>query len=353
MADEYLHGAESRLLDRHGLGSRTATRRFLAKLDEIKPDIILLHNIHGYYLNYPLLFDYLDKTGIPVVWVLHDCWPITGHCAYFTYSGCDQWQTGCGKCLHRDSYPASICSSRSAANYDLKLKSFTKCKALTVVPVSEWLASIVRKSFLGKYPVKVIHNGIDLTLFHAQQSKTNAFEKYGAPYCVLGVNSVWEPRKGLSDFLYLRQMLDERYLIVLVGLKKQQIASLPPGIIGIERTNSVRELADYYASATVFVNPTYEDNFPTTNLEALACGTPVVTYQTGGSPESVIEGITGRVVEYGHRESLAKTIVDLAETGQYETMRTSCRAYAERAFNKHDRYREYLTLFESMLDNTL
>ncbi len=349
MADEYLHGIQSRLLDNHGLASKSATKKLLHEIDKIHPDLIHLHNIHGYYLNYPLLFHYLSENDIPVVWTLHDCWAITGHCAYFTYVKCEEWKTGCQLCNYKHTYPISLLRQRSAVNYALKQKCFTSCKKMTLVPVSQWLADIIGETFLSKYPIKMIHNGVDLNVFRCPDNPTNIFEKYKGDYIILGINSKWDSRKGLSDFFKLRQLLDSRYLIVLVGLSKQQIKKLPKGIIGIERTNSVSELAQYYAAANVFVNPTYEDNFPTANIEALACGTPVITYETGGSPEAIVEGKTGFVVPYGSVEKLARIIKDTAEVGILESMRASCRQRAEQCYDKRSRYQEYMDLYQSMI----
>ena len=349
MFDEYIHGIQSRLLDNHGLASKKTTLKLVQEIDRIKPDMIHLHNIHGYYLNYPILFQYLAKSNIPVVWTLHDCWPITGHCAYFTYVQCDKWKDGCKNCNHINTYPISYLRQRSALNYKCKKESFTQCKSMTVVPVSRWLADIIDQSFLNKYPIRMIHNGIDLNVFSGRERQTDILAQYKDKHIILGVNSKWDSRKGFKDFIKLRNLLDSRYLIVLVGLPEQQIKGLPEGVIGIRRTNNISELADYYAAATVFVNPTYEDNFPTTNIEAMACGTPVITYQTGGSPESIVEGKTGFVVPYGNVEVLADTIQNLAQSDQLLTMRETCRQHSEKFYNKNQCYQKYFDLYNTLL----
>jgi glycosyltransferase involved in cell wall biosynthesis len=347
MTDEYIHGMQSRLLDNHGLASKGATKELLKEIDRLSPDIIHLHNIHGYYLNYPILFHYLATSGVPVVWTLHDCWPITGHCAYFTYAQCNQWKRGCKECLFKYSYPKSWFGQRSAKNYVLKKECFTKCQNLTIVPVSQWLRNIIKESFLASYPTNVIYNGVDIETF-SPTHKMSISGKSGK-YIVLGVNSVWEKRKGLEDFKKLRKLLDERFDIVLIGLDKNQIKNLPKGVIGIERTNDVYELVNFYRSATVFVNPTYEDNFPTTSIEAMACGTPVLTYRTGGSPEAIDEGKTGLVLPYGDVNALASSIMKGVESGSFELMRLSCRRRAEMMYNKNDRFQEYIKLYQSLL----
>ena len=307
---DYLwHGLESRLFDNHGLASRRATKRFLRKVDEIAPDIVHLHNIHGYFLNYPMLFRYLAEKKIPVVWTLHDCWSFTGHCVHFDFCGCDRWKTQCHDCPQKKTYPASFVFDRSAKNYADKKEFFTLPENVTIVPVSCWLADLVASSFLKDYPRKVIYNGIDTDVFRPYD-QTEMKAKFGlsGKKVVLGVASVWSPRKGLEDFVKLAALLPaEEYRIVLVGLSEKQKKLLPHGITGLTKTESAEELAQLYSAADVFVNPTWEDNYPTTNLEAISCGTQVVTYRTGGSPESVTEG-NGFVVEKGDPEQLASAV---------------------------------------------
>ena len=344
MWDERWHGLQSRLFDNHGFASRKATKKLIEEIERMSPDIIHLHNIHGYYLNFPLLFDYLAKSDIPVVWTLHDCWPLTGHCAYFTYAQCEKWKCGCKECQHKVTYPQSFFFSKSKRNYVRKRQSFNSLDKLTIVPVSQWLADIVNESHMRNHPIRMIHNGIDLENFKPAVSVHCKIDRK----TVLGVSSVWEPRKGLKDFYLLRDLLDDSYQIVLIGLTKKQIKVLPSGIIGIERTNSLDELVQYYSTADIFVNPTYEDNFPTTNLEALACGTPVVTYRTGGSPEAIDEQ-TGLVVDTGDVNGLADGIRKLCNDSNQEERRKLCRQRAVSLFNKNDRYQEYLDLYNSLL----
>lgn len=331
--DMIWHGIESRLFDRHGLASLGATRRLVKQLEEYKPDIVHLHNIHGYYLNYPSLFDYLKLSGVRVIWTLHDCWPFTGHCAYYTAANCMKWQSHCVECPEKGSYPASLAMDRSTKNFNLKRRCFTGLKDLTLVPVSDWLAGDVRKSFLGEYPIMTIHNGVDLDIFKPRNNKGGKF--------ILGVASIWERRKGLPEFFKLREILPQEYKIFLVGLSEKQLSMLPDGIEGIMRTDSCEALSELYSRASVLINPTYEDNFPTVNIEALACGTPVVTYRTGGSPEAVDE-LTGVVVERGDVQGLVEGI-RLAERLRPE----DCRARAEAKFNKDDCFRKYIELYEN------
>ena len=291
--DNYMHVLKTRIFDKHGFGSVNATKKFIEEVKEYDPDVIHLHNIHGYYINIEILFNYLKEANKPVIWTLHDCWAFTGHCAYFDYVGCSKWKNGCNKCPQKEGYPTSKVFDNSKLNYEKKRELFTSVKNMTIVTPSKWLANLVKESFLGKYPVEVINNGIDLDIF--KPTKSYFREQYGLEdkFIVLGVASVWEERKGLKYFVELSKELSDDYKIVVVGVTEKQKKELPNNILAITRTNNVKELAEIYTVADVFVNPTLEDNFPTTNLEALACGTPVISFNTGGSVESIDNKTTG------------------------------------------------------------
>lgn len=333
---------EARLFDNDGLANRLVTRKLVKKIKKIKPDVIHLHNLHGYYINYKILFDYLNSTNIPIVWTLHDCWSFTGHCGHFISANCEKWKSVCKQCPKKNRYPASWGFDHSQRNFQLKKRLFTANNNLHIVAVSQWLAGFVRESFLKEVDIQVINNGIDLKVFKPLEIDNKA------RFRILGVSSVWMQSKGLYDFYRLRELLDEsKFEIVLVGLSEEQIKKLPKGIIGITRTNSVEELVGYYSSSDVFVNPTYGDTFPTTNLEALACGTPVVTYRTGGSPESIsIE--TGIVVEQGDVDGLAQSIKTIQDNGKFQYI-SACRNRAEKHYGKEERYQEYLSMYEKLI----
>lgn len=281
-----LNGVKARLFDNEGFNAKRATKKLVKWIKTYNPDVIHLHNLHGYYLNVKILFDYLKTCGKKIVWTLHDCWSFTGHCSYFTLVKCEQWQFHCSYCPQKNSYPKAF-RSKAKKNFDKKRNAFTGVPDLTIVTPSKWLADLVEKSFLKEYPIEVINNGIDLNVFKPTESDFR--EKYGLQdkKIILGVASVWDKRKGLDDFFELAKIISEDYRIVLVGLNDKQLKRLPKNVIGVKRTNSVAELAGLYSTADVLFNPTYEDNYPTVNLEAQACGTPVVTYPTGGSVESV------------------------------------------------------------------
>jgi len=344
--DVYLHGLKTRILDRHGFGSAKATRKLIGDIKKTDPDIIGMHNLHGYYLNIEVLFNYLKEVQKPVVWTFHDCWPFTGHCAYFDMVDCKKWKTECNNCPLTHAYPASWYLDNSKKNFNKKKNLFQGLENLTIVTPSKWLKDLVKQSFLKDYPVKVINNGIDLERFKPVDS-AEVKEKHSLKglKVILGVASVWDKRKGLEHFIELSKLLDEDLRIVLVGLNKNQIQSLPRKIIGVERTESIEELVALYSCADLFVNPTLVDNFPTTNLEALACGTPVITYKTGGSPEAVDER-TGVVVEKGNIENLHSSLLRVLSNGK-EHYKSDCRKRAVQKYDKNDRFKDYLNLYES------
>ena len=291
--DVRLHGLYTRITDKHGLGSVRATKKFLKWADEYDPDVLWLHNIHGYYINYELLFDWIkSRPQMEVKWTLHDCWAFTGHCSHFTYVKCDKWKTGCKNCPQKKEYPASACLDNSENNYLRKKQAFCGVNNLTLITPSHWLEGLVKQSFLKEYAVEVIYNTIDKTVFKPTPSDFR--QKHGIrddQVMILGVSSIWNVRKGFHDFLMLSKQLFEKngdkYRVVLVGLTEEQQRTLPKDIIGLTKTDSKEELAEIYTAADIFVNTTYEDTFPTVNLEAEACETRIVTYDTGGCRETI------------------------------------------------------------------
>lgn len=284
----YWHALQTRLFDTHGFGSKKATKQAIKILDELKPNIVHLHNIHGYYINIELLFSYLkQRPKIKVIWTLHDCWAFTGHCGYFDFSGCEKWKNQCFNCPQKQTYPASNLVDNSKWNYQRKMAAFVGVENLTIVTPSLWLADLIKKSYLKQYTVQVVNNGIDLMVFRPRESEFRSRYNVTDKFLIMGAASDWSPRKGFDDFIALAETLPDRYRLVMVGLPLDKIKKLPANIIGIHRTDNPIELAEIYSAVDVFFNPTYEDNYPTVNLEAIACGTPVITYNTGGSPESV------------------------------------------------------------------
>lgn len=285
--DFKLHGVMTRLFDNHGFGSKAATCRFLQQVREYDPDVIWLHNIHGYYIHIGLLFEYLKESGKKVIWTLHDCWSFTGHCAHFDYVGCNRWQTGCCNCPQKKEYPASFLLDGSKNNYGKKQNLFAGLQDMKIITPSKWLAELVKQSFLAEYPVEVVYNTINTEVFKPTPSDFREKNGLEDKIVLLGVASIWTEKKGLQDFVKLSELLDDRFRIVLVGVTPEQAAKLPAKILSIAKTSNQKELAEIYTAADWFVNPTYEDTYPTVNLEAKACGTRIICYDTCGCKETL------------------------------------------------------------------
>lgn len=338
----YLHYANQRIFDNEGLCSCHETKGLIRRIKEISPDIIHLHNIHDHYLNYRILFEYLNQTDIKVVWTFHDCWAITGHCMHFVTKNCERWKTGCYECLMKGEYPRTMLD-RSKENWKLKRDLFFKNKNLTIVSCSEWMSDFIKESFLKDKRLEVIHNGCDINIF--SPIKRAECEKFR----IIAVSNVWHAQKGELDVYRLRKMLPEdEYEIVMIGISLHQKKKLPKGIKGIQRTQNVDELVQLYSDADVLINPSYEDNFPTVNIEALACGTPVITYRTGGSPEAVDE-LTGAVIEQGDLNALCEKIREFRLVDFKHSHTDDCRKRAVEKFDKNKCFQKYIDLYESIL----
>lgn len=329
-----------------GFEAKRATKQLIRHIEEIQPDIVHLHVLHSHDCNLTLLFNYLRERHIKVFWTFHDCWAITAYCPYFDMIACQKWKTGCYNCPSWRRF--SWFMDRSAELYARK-KAMVEGVDLTIITPSEWMASIVRESFMKEYPVKVINNGIDLNIFKPIEHQNMELEAKRSLYdlinkkILLGVADVWSERKGLGDFFRLRNLLDQEYLIVLVGVTEDIQRKLPQGIIGINRTRDQNELALIYAAADYFLNPTYEDNYPTTNLEAMACGTPVISYRTGGSPESITPE-TGWVVDKGDVEAMANVILCTGHKDR-DKMKKECRKRAVGYFDINKCFDSYVRLY--------
>lgn len=332
---------KTRLFGKHGFYNRTATKKLLKWIDKVRPDVIHLHNIHGHYINIRLLFEYIKKHDIPVVWTLHDCWSFTGHCAHFDFVGCDKWKTGCGACPMQKSYPISLFFDRSAESFKDKKALFNSVDKMTLVTPSGWLKGLCEQSYIGKYPIEVLHNGIDTDVFAPCESSLKAELGIENKFVILGIVNSFSGYKGGKDFLRLSEMLGDDEVIVLLSLDVPK-SEIPHNIIPLPATSDDRRIAQVYSMADVFVNPTLQDNFPTVNIEAISCGTPVVTYNTGGAAESQ-SGKTGLKVARGDTEGLYKAIRRV-RNGEFSS--ADCR---ERAleFKKKDCYQKYIDIYNS------
>lgn len=341
--DVLIDGVLTRLTDRAGFFSRRSTKKLIIEIEQYNPDIIHIHNLHGYYINIELLFNFLKKYGKPVVWTLHDCWSYTGHCCHYSMVKCNMWQTGCHKCPQIRAYPASLFVDNSRWNYKRKRDLFTSLPNLILVTVSHWLQGEVEKSFLKNVPCTTIYNGIDMDVF--KPLERNFRKKYGLENktIVLGVASTWNVRKGLDDFIYLSEMLDENYQIVLVGVNESEKKRLTSQMIGISRTDSIQELAEIYSAADIFFNASVEETFGLPTVEAMACGTPVIVYNATALPE-VVNKECGYIVEPHDLE----TVVRILKNRQYKNISSdSCIKQAEK-YEKRKQFKHYVELYMSL-----
>lgn len=347
----FIHGIQTRLFDKHAFGSSKATLDFIDQIEKIQPDIVHLHNLHGYYINIEVLFKYLHSRDIPVVWTFHDCWPFTGHCVYFDVVGCEKWKTACFRCPQKKEYPASFGIDRSRKNYQQKKFLFTSIKNLTIVPVSRWLENIVKQSFFSEFPTHVISNGIDTDTFRPQ-SDSPIRDKFRLEnkFIILGVASMWSPHKGLNDFITLSRKLESDDQIIIAGLSEAQIKNLPANIIGLGRTENLQELVALYSDADVFVNPSLEETFGLTTTEAMSCGTPTIVFNATASPELTMPE-TGLIVEKADIQGLLDAIKEIKTKGK-SSYSKACRERVLKLYNKNDRHMDYLNLYESILANS-
>ena len=325
----------------NGLLSVCATAKLIRQLKAFSPELIHLHNLHQYVLNLPMLFRYIKKSGARVVWTLHDCWSFTGSCSHFDYVGCEKWKTGCRNCPQKREYPKSYVDN-SRWMYRLKKRWFTGIEDMTIVTPSQWLADLVQQSYLKEYPVRVINNGIDLEVF--QPRKSDFREKHGCQdkFVVLGVAFDWGPRKGLDVMIHLAQQLGEEYQVVLVGTNEAIDAQLPENVISIHQTDNQMQLSEIYSAADLFVNPTRQENYPTVHMEAVACGTPVLTFATGGCMEMLDENC-GVCVERNAVEEMAQQIRKIKETTPFA--QAACLERAKQ-YDMNDRFDEYVMLYQ-------
>lgn len=334
----YTHNILAKLTDHTGLYSSFATRVFIAKVKEFAPDVIHLHNLHGYYINYEILFTFLAEYNKPVIWTLHDCWAFTGHCSYFNTIKCEQWKTHCSYCSGLHTYPLCYFNGDVSHNFDIKKKVFTSVKNMTLVTPSQWLADLAKESFLNIYPIVPIPNGIDLEVFKPTESDFKARNGIQDKIMVLSLANVWSQRKGYEDMIELAKCLDDKYKIVMVGLTQEQCSQVPKSIIPIQRTNNVKELAQIYTAADVFVNPSYEETMGLVTAEALACGTPAVVYDQTAVPE-IVDAMSGIVVQAGNIEDLAKGISQVAAL-----KKSDIRKRAQK-YEKYGQYEKYIDLY--------
>lgn len=333
---------KSRVFGNYGFNSLLATKWLIKKLDVIKPDIVHVHNIHGHDCHFEKLFSYLKSKNIKVFYTFHDCWAFTGYCPHFAMAKCDNWLSGCGNCVLRRRY--SWFFDRSAVNFKRKRRALQGLD-LTIITPSEWLANLVKQSFLNEYSVQVINNGIDLSIFKPTDSDFRQKHHLEGKKIVLGVSMGWSKAKGIDVFIKLAQQLPEEYKLILIGTDDKVDKILPSNIISIHRTQNQKELAEIYSAADLFVNPTREENYPTVNMESIACGTPVLTFRTGGSPE-MLDETCGSVVDCDDIDALEKEIIRICTDKPYS--KEACITKAK-GFDKNERFKEYLRLYDRII----
>lgn len=347
--DFYFHVAITRAFDKHCYGSKRATKALIKEIMDYDPDIIHLHNLHGYYLNLEILFDYLKSANKKIVWTLHDCWPMSGHCAYFDFIQCEKWKTQCFKCPQKSAYPASKLIDNSACNYETKKNIFRSIKDINIVTPSNWLKTVVEQSFLFEHKVQVIYNGVDSEIFKPTNTVLNRLGDINleGKFVLLGVASLWEERKGLNDFIELSKIIDEDIKIILVGLSNQQLENLPPNVIGVRRTRDIRELAQLYNRADIFVNPSSEETFGMVTVEAMACGTPVIVYNATASPELVEIGC-GEVVVKNDVQGIHEAVKKIRAKGK-GSYSSTCRKTVIEKYDKNKQVKKYIELYRNLI----
>lgn len=339
------HAVMTRLTDNHGLYSKSATERLIEDVRRYEPDVIQLHNIHGYYVNYELLFAFLKEYNKPVVWTLHDCWAFTGHCAHFDAVGCDRWKSGCGNCCQIREYPSSLWRDASAENYARKQQAFCGVEKLQIVTVSGWLKRMAQSSYLSCYPMQTIYNGVDLQVMRPCSTNFRNSYNLGEKKVILGVASVWNEKKGLGLFRELAERLPEDCRIVMIGVPEKLKSGLQDKILCLGKVG-YEELAKWYSTADIYVNGSIEETMGLTTVEAMACGTPVVVQDATAVPEVVGEGC-GIVVEKGDIEGITAAICRISKTPEISAR---CREHAER-YEKSGQYEQYYRLYQELVNS--
>ena len=345
--DFYGHIFKSFILGKHGLGSKEATKNFIEEVLDIKPDIIHLHNIHGYYLNYEVLFRFLKSFNGEIVWTLHDCWSFTGHCSYFSDINCNKWISGCKTCPKLKNYPKSLILDTSKTAYHLKKSLFSNLDNLQIVTVSEWLHNLVSTSFLKDHSIVTINNAVDLSVFKPKEINSHLIKKYNISnkFIMIAAATAWSKNKGFDDYLELSSLLSDDEIIVLIGLKDNVIKKLPFNIIGISRTENQMELADWYNIADVVLNLSYQETFGMTSAEGFACGKPTIVYNVTASPELVSKDELGYIIEPGIISEVYKAVEKIKKNGNF-FYSDACRKNALEKYNKETQFQKYIELYD-------
>lgn len=346
--DQINHLVQTRLFDTHGFHSNNSTVELIKQIESFDPDVIHLHNLHGYYLNVEILFDFLKKYNRPVVWTLHDCWAFTGHCCYFERVQCNKWKTQCGECPLQFLYPESIGKDNSRLNFERKRNAFQGVKNLTIVTVSNWLKEQVKQSFLNEYEIQTIYNGVDLNIFKPlDQNECKENLGYSGFKILLGVANEWSDGKGLHSFIEISKNISPDFKIVLVGVKESQKKILPDNIIAVDKTNTIEELVEYYSSADVFITPSIAETFGMVVAESLACGTPCVVNNTSALPE-LISNDVGKVINFNNVNDVINAIRDISKENKIN-YKSACTSKARRLFSIETHLSNYHNIYNKFI----
>ena len=341
--DSFFQLISSRIFDNHGLSSKWATKQLINKIKKIKPDIIHIHNLHGYYLNYKLLFEFFNKNKLKILMTMHDCWNFTGHCTHFEHINCSKWESTCKKCPSISSYPKSFFMDNSYKNFNTKKEVFLENQNLEIVTVSKWLKSKVNKSFLKEKKIHTILNGIDVNVFKPLDLK-NKIKKF----IILGSARNWSMEKGIYDFIELSNRLGSEFIFYLIGLDKNKFKNLPNNIVPIKKIYDKNEMNLYYNKADLYLNLSHIETFPTTNMESISSGTPVITYDVGGARETVLPD-TGKCIKKNDIDMLEKLVIDFKNKKinflDKNLMHNLCRKY----FNYKVNFVDYIKIYKSMI----
>lgn len=343
------HTLKTRLFDRQGFGSYCATKELLKQLDEIKPDVFQFHNLHGNYLNLPLILKYATEKDIPIVWSLHDCWSMTGHCPHFYKIGCEKWKTECHHCPLKMEYPNSWLFDSSRRNHREKKALIEAIPRLTIISGSEWLAGVAAQSYFKNREIHFIPDGIDMDIYQPRSNGAELRKRLGleGKFVILATGTGWGEDKGLSDYGKLRKLLSDEYAIVLVGMSQEWLEKVPEGVIGLPRTKTPQELSEYYSMADCVMSLSKMESFGLTPVEGFACGTPAIVYDTSALPE-LITPETGFVAKYLDVEDVKDKVEKMRSIGK-AFYTSKCREIAVQKYDRKKCYDEYIKIYKSFL----
>lgn len=347
--DYKLHSLSSRIFGMQGFSSKKSTLKLIKEIEKINPDIIHLHNLHSNYINIEYLFKYIRENKKPTIITLHDCWFLTGKCCHFLYDNCEKWKVKCEKCIRKKKEIPSYFFDTSTKVYEKKKKLIGENPFVYVIGCSKWITEVARQSILNKRVIGTIYNGIDLSIFYPRKNNFRIKYKLEEKYVILGMANKWLTKENEKTYEEILKFLKKDIILFLIGCTEEEIKKLPDNVLGVGFINDKNTLADYYSMADVFVNVTKVDSLPTVNIEAIACGTPVITYNSGGSAE-ILNSNVGISVEYGDIKGLILSIEKI-KTKRKEEYIDQCVKHINENFEKNKCFEKYIDLYEKILSN--